>query len=193
MNKQLFSLLIAILLLANTSVRAEPYMIAQTGIYGLGENNYFKNLKDRKSLLSWRMGAGYLWDFTDNLKGGIEGGLNLYEGYKFNAYAYEENVNRYSIDLLGVLDFHFTNKANVFAKAGIAVVSESWSSKTPSSSVFTSTKAATPKVVLGIGYDLSSDINANIALSHEFSQTDSDGLFLIGSSAVMLGLTYRFS
>jgi hypothetical protein len=153
-------------------VYAAPYVTAQGGAYSAEGFNIGG---------TGRIGAGYLWDVQPRVKLGVETGFQLYQdiGDSF------ETDKRKSIDLLGVVETNPIGKMTVFAKAGPAYTMEKSQKKY---SEYKS-DAFVPKGVIGVGYNLSDKINANVSVNHEFGGKD---LSTSSATSVMAGINFKF-
>ena len=194
-NNKLSPILMSALLLMSASACASPYVIGQAGIYGMGANNYFNNLYDNEVRMTGRFGLGYLWDLNEIVKLGVEAGLHLNQAYKDGDSDFNMKVERHSLDALAVLDIHFNNPFDVFAKVGLSRISDKLSVNFSNTSFSISDHAVVPKVVLGAGYDLSSNVNVHVALTHEFKRNNEDYIYGVepSASSLMLGMMYRFA
>lgn len=197
-NNKLSLFVVSTLMLISTNAYTSPYLIGQAGIYGIGtDNHYFKNLLDNEYIrLTGRVGLGYFWNASKMIKLGVETGWHFNLGIRDTFGGATFKLERRSFDALGVLDLSFANHYDLFFKAGIARVKDKVTAHNfYPSTVSLSDHAMTPKIVLGAGYDLSSNVNAHVALTHELKRTNDK--YLLGvvpsTSSVMAGVIYHFN
>lgn len=195
-HKLVIGLLSSTLLLSQTAFAA-PYISAQAGVYGLGENNPIKNIFDNEDDIdlgaTGRLSAGYLWDINNCLKLGAEAGFTAYQQVELaeNDF-FSVKAKRWSGDVLAVADFYATQNLDLFAKAGGAYVKQSYPINFLGFQDTVSDKKVVPKGVVGVGYNLNPDLNLNFSLNHEFKKENSD-TFIPGASSALVGLRYSFS
>lgn len=187
--------LASILMLGSMNAYATgPYVAAEAGFYGLGSNdNPFKNLfdNDDEVKLAGRVAAGYLWDVAASTKLGLETGFTKNQNISDTFFGSSVKFKRHGFDLLGVADFHATDKFNLFAKAGAVYSHNEVAVGSSSSYISFSENKVVPKAVLGAGYDLSNALNVNLSLAHEFMKSGFEGI--PSSSMLMLGMKYNFA
>ncbi len=172
-HKKLSITLFSLLAVFSVSVFAGPYVTGQAGVAGIGENNnLYKNIFSSEKNThgaTGRLGVGYLGNINDDVKLGLETGYQLYQevGHKK-----ENKSRRHSFDVLGVADYGLGEDVNLFAKAGAAV-----------------THGTTlPKGVIGVGYNVSKQVNLNLSLSQEFKKGETPA-----ASSILGGISYHFS
>jgi OOP family OmpA-OmpF porin len=124
--------------------------------------------------------GGYLWAIpqAQNLQVGVELGYNY---YKKNTYSLagpnasdEWNYKGHSIDLLGVAKFNLgTSGLNVLAKAGPAYVRQKMTITENNLGALNTGWAGSeskvkPEAVVGIGYDITKNLDINATYAHIF-------------------------
>lgn len=193
------SLTLAIALLSST-VYAAPYVSGEVGYFGYGNNNPFKNMFDNRHSdaigATGRLSAGYLWDVADCIKLGVEAGFSgnqnvdlKVDGTKIAKY------KRFGVDALAVADYSVTPEFDVFAKAGATYVHQRITSDLDAVDFTGSSSHVVPKAVIGVGYNVSENVNLNMSLNHEFqkrSSHDSFGSFAPGATSLLAGIKYNF-
>ncbi|MFI4937096.1 MAG: outer membrane protein [Candidatus Berkiellales bacterium] len=200
------SLLLPLILVSSTAYSA-PYISGQLGVVGYGNNAIFKNLfdNDDQYAASGRVAAGYLWDINNCLKMGLETGFTINSDKNLDTVDFWNNhidvdYKRWSADLLGVVDFYATERFDLFAKAGVAYVSEKVEARISNPwgvnvSGSVSNEKYVPKAVIGAGYNVTNNVNLNVSLNHEFDRNSrSDfSLSVPGATSVLAGIKYTFS
>jgi outer membrane immunogenic protein len=188
--------------LLSQAVFAGPYAAIEAGVNGYGNNNIYENFFETESNGPvGRLSAGYLWDLNNRLGVGLETGFSKYfKDLKANGTdwwsdtSWNASYKRWDVDLFGVVDFHATEKFNIFAKAGAAYVNQKISG-----SIFTqdttyhisdTDNIVSPKAVIGMGYDVTDNVNLNLSLNHtiHINRAQSD----LGATAVLAGIKYNF-
>lgn len=189
--------------LLSQAVFAGPYAAIEGGVNGYGGNNIYDNFfeSEGKGPVG-RLSAGYLWDLNDRFQIGLETGFSKYfKDLKangtdwWNDTSWNARYKRWDVDLLGVVDFHATERFNLFAKAGAA-----YANQKTSASIFMQNTTYTysdtdnivsPKAVIGMGYDVTDNVNLNLSLNHTIHINRRDNSDL-GATAVLAGIKYNF-
>lgn len=173
------------------NAHAVPYLSGQIGYYGQGTNdvvdNLFNHNTDRQ--LTGRFAGGYEWSMNDLYNLGLEAGLNGYKKTQVDIGHTGINLlaRRTSLDVLGVINGFVTPEINVFAKAGLALVKQKYPAQYQRIPFLSMTENnIVPKMVMGVGYDLSDNVNVNLSLNHEFKRND----FAPAASALLVGIQY---
>jgi outer membrane immunogenic protein len=189
--------------LLSQAVFAGPYAAIEAGVNGYGNNNIYENFFETESNGPvGRLSAGYLWDLNNRLGVGLETGFSKYfKDLKVNGRDWWSDSSwnvcykRWDVDLLGVVDFHATEKFNIFAKAGAAYVNQKISgtifeqNTTYHLSNSDIDNIVSPKAVIGMGYDVTDNVNLNLSLNHTIDiNRDVD----LGATAVLAGIKYNF-
>ncbi|MCS5712254.1 outer membrane protein [Candidatus Berkiella aquae] len=172
---------------------ANPYVSGQFGVYGTRDsNNVYDNLfHSHKARATGRIGAGYLWDVNPCTELGLEGGVQGYQKLRESYNNVEASLRRYSIDVLGVVDYYPTvHGFDLFAKAGAAYIREKATIHLDHFDASARKGAVVPKAVIGAGYDIINNVNVNLALSHEFKR--SNAYFFPAATSAMIGAKYTF-
>lgn len=201
-----FSLFSTFLFLPHLAL-ATPFISGEVGYFGYGNNHYYKNLFDYDdgTGITGRIATGYLWEIASCTQFGLELGFSAFShiGIGESSYYYDQHIKyaRYGADALAILDYHFTKRFDIFAKAGVAYSHQKFSvdyryndgiSRT-SGSEHDSAMVFAPKAVLGVGYDVTDNINLNVSFNHEFQRRGSAlSRYSPGVSSMSLGLRYSF-
>ena len=135
---------------------AGPYLGFGAGALGEGAGLY-------EPLPILRFYVGYLWQKSPNLLYGFEAGTDL------------SIIS--SLDIQGVLKYHFNNGFNVFTKAGGA----KWVDTIFGDSIIA------PESAIGIGYNFTKHFNTNITYTYYFSTSGGEGI-----SKVLANIEYHF-
>jgi outer membrane immunogenic protein len=193
-------------LIISAPALAGPYISGQVGAFGYGEkNNPIENLFDNDDEIraTGRLAGGYTWDVNDCLKVGLEAGVNGFEDVDssiifadFNSInVIDLEYSRWSLDALAVVDYQATQKFDLFAKAGPAYVREKVAIDTFGVEFSRSHGTVVPKAIVGVGYDVTNNVNLNLSLSHEFKRDNQNSIFdaVPSTTSALVGLQYNFS
>lgn len=167
------------------------YVVGQVGhSYADSEYNGLRLSQDKhhSSGITGRVAGGYEWNNLSTLGNtpentntfclnyGIELGYQYYNNAPNNNF-YHWNGHRHTIDLLGVLDIDVNPLIDVFVKLGPALT------KTQ----YISDNTVVAKVIGGVGYNLTDNINLNLAYTHEFGREHVSSI-----SSVLGGVKFSF-
>lgn len=189
------------LLMISTPVLSAPYVSAELGLTGYGNNNVWQNIfsSDAKNekVLTGRIAGGYLWDVNSCVSLGLEAGIFGNQDFKETVYYFSDEFTykRKGIDALAVADFSVTECFDVFAKAGAAYLKQTYAFRDMSSGVYSYSFSSTPivpKAVLGAGYNISDNVNLNLSVGHEFYINSGFLNTAPGATSVLAGLKYTF-
>jgi len=164
-----------------------PYLSGQLGATNatLTYTTPYSFADSHKTTLISRIAAGYLWEKNDCLKYGIEAGFENFHSVKKDFHQIELKYHQFQIDTLGVIDYYLKKKLDLFAKAGAAYSKQTGSANTLQASVSASFNKVFPKAVIGVGYDLTHNVNLNISLENNFN-------YETPKRNLLLGLKYSF-
>ncbi|HRE31644.1 MAG TPA: outer membrane beta-barrel protein, partial [Candidatus Berkiella sp.] len=141
-----------------------PYVSAQIG---LAEKPY-SDFEARKA--QGRVAVGYQWGYDQDIKAGFEGGINFFENAHFVISNQDINdvglVKRIGLDALAVLDVYVTEGVDLFAKAGPSATFQKFKYNYNGMAAENHKNGLAAKFVLGVGYDVTPNLNAYLA--HEF-------------------------
>ncbi len=189
-------ILLSTLSLCAIDAIANPYISGQFGVYGTRDsNNVYDNLfHSDKARSTGRISAGYLWDVNPCVELGVEGGVQGYQKLRENYNNVDASLRRYSVDVLGVVDYYPVQGFDLFAKAGPAYIREKATIHHNHFDASARKGTVVPKAVIGAGYDIINNVNVNIALSHEFKRSND---FFLGNdvpsaTSAMIGAKYSF-
>ena len=177
------------------------------GIGGMDTKKYssggpFTSQKLRSGV-SYRGALGYLMG-----EGNFNYGLELgYTGYPKNTYGYygvNGTYTGYTVDLLGVGKYNFSDSDSGFfvvGKAGAALVSQKFDIADAGATYYKKTKTAVrPELAVGAGYNVNKNVAFDLTLSHVFgNQADPDAGSVSGATQIssvntlLAGITYSFS
>lgn len=194
------SLLVSLAMLSSVAVaNGAPYVGAELGAFGYGNNNVAKNLFESHRSddrgVTGRVSAGYLWDITNAVKLGVEAGVSKNQNKTVVEFD-DANLKfkKWGLDTLAVADFAVNDCMNVFAKAGTTYTHNKFAANAYNLEYSVSNSVVVPKAVIGAGYNVSENINLNVSLNHEFERNSSnDSKYSPGTSSVLAGIKYSFS
>lgn len=190
MYNKIIRLAVTSILLTSLSLPAlaagTRYAALQGGSYGLNEDNkFYDGLFDDYSA---RVSGGYMWATDPCLSYGLELGFQHYSKISARYLDMVLSYKRQSLDLLGVLDYKFAEKFDVFAKAGAAVVYEDFKARDSFGYIQASETSVTPKAAIGVGYQVVDNVQVNLSLNHEFEREN----HVASASSLLLGVSYSF-
>lgn len=159
--------------------------------------------------ISGRFLVGYAWQVATKVYLGIEAGYSAYAGSEFKGTTPDGrsgfiNIKGYQVDLLGVVQYNFTNHFNAFVKAGAAYVWQTFDANgsltladigltVPIEGNQTRGDNAAGKAVVGLGYDFTNTFGITLSYSQLFGTDSPDELNdIISTGSVYLGIVYRF-
>ncbi len=178
------------LALFNTPIAfSAPYINGDVGFFGVEITNStpFSYSEDTYLGAMGRIGLGNLWPVNDCLQIGLETGRSVFGSHGDSYFNGSMDYDRYSFDLLAVVDQHITRRFNIFGKAGFAYAKDEFSIRDFPFYQSVSTTGVVPKGIFGIGYDLTKRINLNLAYNKEFNANNVDEI-----SFVTAGLKVHF-
>ncbi|MCS5710451.1 outer membrane protein [Candidatus Berkiella aquae] len=168
-----------------------PYVSAQIEI---AEKPY-SDFEARKA--QGRVAAGYQWGYDQDTKVGIEGGINFFENAHYTISNQAANdvgsVRRIGLDALAVLDVYVTPVVDFFAKAGPSATFQKFKYNHNGMTSENHKDGLAAKFVLGVGYDVTPNVNAYLA--HEFQTShrhDEMEHSRLPTNNTAIGIRYHF-
>lgn len=116
---------------------------------------------------------------------GIEAG---YENLHRVRQSYQQIVlegRQFQIDTVGVIYYFFCKRWDVFAKAGAAYTKRTVTGNYRQATYTGDYDKFSPKVVLGVGYNLTNHVNLNFSLENNFKD-------VTPHRGVLVGIKYTF-
>ena len=163
-------LILCSLIAFHSTAYCAPYLSGQIGATTVTTNintPYSSFTSDKTALLT-RLAVGYMWENNASLHYGIEAG---YENLHRVKQSYQQIVlegRQYQIDTVGVIDYFFCKRWDVFAKAGVAYTKRTVSANYPAAFYSGAYDRFAPKAVVGVGYNLTNHVNLNLSLENNF-------------------------
>jgi hypothetical protein len=198
------ALLLGSVLFTSISAYADAiYVGGNLGVYGAGrDNNPFDNIFDNDDDLraTGRLNMGYEWDMAPKFKLAVEAGINGFQDHEQDATVVSADdtlvrYHRFSVDVLGVLDYFVVPCVDLFVKAGPVYIHQEASAEHDSlGDVSFDDNGLSGKAVIGVGYSFNPKLNVNLSLSHEFERDNGydDIDSFPSASSLMLGVKYNF-
>ncbi len=181
-------------LVLSSAIYGAPYLNIQGGIVASNlDSDFFKGKHETRP--TGRISGGFLGCVTDNLQLGMEAGAQAFKNQKNILHPNAPgHLSRWSMDVLGVVDFYTSSNLNFFGKAGFAYVRQSTSADISGFQFSHIKNAIVPEVSLGVGYTLTDNFNVNLSLSNQFSRKDKTVANSAPSAAsMMVGVKYSFA
>lgn len=147
-----------------------PYLSGQIGatIVPFTFSTPYSSYEIDKTALLTRLAVGYMWENNASLQYGIEAGYENLHRVKQSYQQFVLEARQYQIDTVGVVDYFFCKRWDVFAKAGAAYTKRTVSGNYRQASYSGAYDKFSPKVALGVGYNLTNHVNLNISLENNF-------------------------
>ncbi|OGO91448.1 MAG: hypothetical protein A3F10_02185 [Coxiella sp. RIFCSPHIGHO2_12_FULL_42_15] len=188
--------------------------------YNSGLNSSLTSSFQKENGFAGRVNLGYLFSVSNNVLLGLETGY-IYLPETTNTLVTNANPSqtlkqeynpRYVLDLLGVAKVYVTNQINLFGKAGLAYVSQEYTTSVVTAgngalvSSYSTKQKVLPEVAVGAGYNITDNLEANITYAHAFGSENNAQITDLTSATpisnknvipsfntVMAGLNYTFS
>jgi len=194
---KIISIAIASLLASNMAMaKSGPYVQGQLGVAknnlnsGIPSNSYFNTTNHD---FAGRISAGYMGNLTEKWQLGGEIGWGHYGSMDFTGNAFDTSTAKITAtDLALVTSYQLAPKIELLAKGGTSIEKLS-STKDLGFGATTNTTKAVPMAGIGIGYDFTSKLQANLNYTHTFGDdmsATSTGVPTLDT--VMAGLKYSF-
>lgn len=199
-------LLSALSIFISTNALSAPFVNVQIGAaHGNSSPLVIGEHTNNKFGFTGRLSGGYLWDTTEKLKLGLEAGIQDFQNIDVN---YNNVVNvtskRWTVDALAIADYFVTDRFDVFAKLGTAYVHQHYPTTFNGSRSIDGERLYlfingrpletqthfVPKAVVGLGYNILSDVNLNFSISHDTKNNDK---MIPGVRSYLVGAKYSFS
>ncbi|MBI2790880.1 MAG: outer membrane beta-barrel protein [Gammaproteobacteria bacterium] len=116
-----------------------------------------------------RVAGGYLWENDEHFKYGLEAGFENFHSVKEDFHQIELKYHQFQIDTLGVIDYYPGKRLDLFVKAGAAYAKQTASMSALQISGSGSYNKVFPKAVVGVGYNVTQNVNLNISLENNFN------------------------
>lgn len=179
-------LILCSLIAFHSTAYCSPYVSGQIGAINVtfGFSTPYNSYEIDKTALLTRLAVGYLWSENGILQYGIEAGFQNLHHVEATSYQITLGTHQYQIDTVGVIDYYFCRKWDVFAKAGAAYNKRFFSVNYQQESDSGSLAKLAPKAVLGIGYNLTQHVNLNLSWEKNFKT--------FKGSDLLAGIKYTF-
>jgi opacity protein-like surface antigen len=180
-------------IVGNNAVQAGSYINVQAGTTNSHAiNGWIAN--DKKSVPTVRLSAGMKGAISDQLKVGLELGTQGYARRSQSFGPARATSSRWSLDGLGVADVYFSKRFDVIAKAGLAYVNAKNRLDLQNVGVnlgqdIKNSSYVVPKAALGLGFNVTENINLNVFVNHEFSKNSNSS----GLTSLLGGVQFQFS
>ncbi len=99
---------------------------------------------------------------------GIEAGYENLHRVKESFQQLTLEARQYQIDTVGVIDYLFCKRWDMFAKAGAAYTKRTVTGNYRQATYTGAYDKFSPKVVLGVGFNLTNHVNLNLSLENNF-------------------------
>lgn len=170
------------------TVSVSPFYQKDGRVHGAGFD------RNAKQVFGVRTQVQKLTETNNDFRFGVEAGLNLHSPVKDKVEVAKYETRRTSADLMGVVDYKVINKVSVTPKAGLAYVHEKHKNSFTNNNVTTTYKrtgnAFVPKVGVGMGYDVTDNVNLGVAWAKSFR---SGGKVSNVETLQVVNLNYRFA
>ncbi len=203
--KKLIVTLSTCALMFSEVAHSSPYISAQIGAsHGYASPLSSVFLEQDKFGITGRVATGYLWNLTDRVKLGVEGGAQGYQNIEDKHGALSVTAKRWSLDMLGVADCFITQRFDIFAKLGTALVHQEYTARLNGNDHYYGEKLYffvndqplksqsifVPKAEIGAGYNLQKNLNLNLSVNHECRNQQR---LVGGTRSYLVGVKYSFS
>lgn len=147
-----------------------PYLSGQIGatIVPITISTPYNSFTNDKTALLTRLAVGYMWENNASLHYGIEAGYENLHPVKQSYQQLVLEARQYQIDTVGVIDYFFCSKWDVFAKAGAAYTKRTVTGNSREGTYTGAYDKFSPKAAVGVGYNVTNHVNLNISLENNF-------------------------
>lgn len=180
-------LILCSLIAFHSTAYCAPYLSGQIGatVIPFTISTPYSSFESDKTALLTRLAVGYMWGNNANFQYGIEAGYENLHRVKESFQQIALEARQYQIDAVGVIDYFFCKRWDVFAKAGAAYTKRTVAANYQAIYFSGAYDRFSPKVVVGVGYNLTNHLNLNLSLENNFKH-------VAPQRDILAGIKYSF-